>query len=811
MKTLRIIVVSFLALIIMAAVAGGVYIRYTSRKALPDYNEKKEIDGLASEVKVYRDSTAMPHIYGKNVEDVYRVTGYVMAQDRMWQMDLLRRLTTGNLSEVLGEDLVEIDQLFRSLHFDRKSKLILERTDPEILAALEAFADGVNHYLYVNRGKLSPEFSILGYQPALWEPEHTVNLIGYMSWGLTMAWSTEIRMFSIEEKLGDTDLFRELIPDHAANPSTVYPEMESDLASPLSFLEEVQNTLGELGLEVFMGSNNWAVAPSKSTTGGAILANDMHLEINAPGIWYQLHTAVPGELDVSGVALPGTPFVVCGHNQDVAWGMTNVMLDDMDFYLETIHSNDSGLYRIDGEWKELRFEEEQIPVKGGDTLTVFNRFTHRGPVISGFKGLDEKVISMRWTGNEFSNEVRSVYLFNRMKNWDDFRDAASSFTSISQNIAYADTEGNIGIQTTAGIPVREGAPYLVYPGDTSLYDWKRILGFEELPYSYNPPSGFVASANNRTIGDEFPWYISNWFDLPNRNEQIQARLEEKERLSVEDFESIQADVYSRWAEKLLPWMLQSSERQIAGASERVQNAFHQLGKWDYRMNVESVPATLFEMLYLKMLEGIYKDELGDTLFSEILSQDLLASYHLDKLRQGAKSAWMDDVSTRDVVEETGDIVLRAMEKTLDELEERLGPEMDQWQWGKVHKLTLKHPLSSVDVLDRAFKLSRGPYPVPGSYHTVSAYSYPLTDFAEVGYGPSHRHIFSTNSWDDSRVIIPGGISGIPASEYYCSQTEAFADYRFKKHLFSFEAVEKAAKYEAVFYPEGKMPGTGVEE
>ncbi len=811
MKTVRIIVVSFLALIIMAAVAGGVYIRYTSRKALPDYNEKIEIDGLASSVQVYRDSTAMPHIYGKNVKDVYRVTGYVMAQDRMWQMDLLRRLTTGRLSEALGEDLVKIDQLFRSLHFDRKSKLILERMDPEILAALEAFADGVNHYLYVNRGKLSPEFSILGYQPEAWEPEHTVNLIGYMSWGLTMAWSTEIRMFRFEEKLGNNELFRELIPDHAANPSTVYPELEGELTSPMAFLEEVQNTLRDLGLEVFMGSNNWAVAPSKSTTGGAILANDMHLEINLPGIWYQLHNTVPGELDVSGVALPGTPFVICGHNQDVAWGMTNVMLDDMDFYLEKINPGDSGLYRLDGEWKKLRFEEERIPVKGGDTVSVINRFTHRGPVISVFRGVEDRVISMRWIGNEYSNEVRSVYLFNRMKNWEDFRDAASSFIAISQNIAYADRQGNIGIQTTAGIPVRKGEPYLVYPGDTSLYDWKRILEFEELPYSYNPPSGYVASANNKTIGDEYPWYISNWFDLPNRYEQIRNRLEEKEKHDVSDFESIQADVYSPWAEKLLPWMLKAAEGQLADAGEKLQDAYYQLEKWDYRMELKSVPATLFEMLFLKMLEGIYKDELGDTLFSEILGQDLLASYHLDKLRQGANSAWIDDVSTPDVVEETGDIVMKALEKTLKELEERMGPEMAGWQWGEFHTLTLKHPLSSVDVLDRAFKLSRGPFPVPGSYHTVSAYSYPLTDFARVGSGSSHRHIFNTADWDDSRVIIPSGISGIPASEYYGSQAKAFAGYQYKKHLFSRDSVEKAARYEAVFYPEGKMPSPEEEE
>jgi penicillin amidase len=299
-----------------------------------------------------------------------------------------------------------------------------------------------------------------------------------------------------------------------------------------------------------------------------------------------------------------------------------------------------------------------------------------------------------------------------MKNWDEFRDAASTFIAISQNIVYADKEGNIGMQTTAGIPLRTGNPYLVYPGDTSLYDWKSIVAFSELPRSFNPPSGYLASANNRTIDEDYPYYISQWFDLPNRYEQIEKRLSEQDKLGIDDFESIQADVYSPWAEKLLPWMLGSIENKSGDAGERIQEAIKYLRDWDYRMDLESVAATLFEKLYLNLLTELYKDELGDTLFGELLNQDLLAAYHLDKLRSGMESEWIDNTETEDRIEETGDIVLKALEGTLAQMEELLGREMEEWKWGRVHTLTLEHPLSTVDAVDRAFRLSRGPFPVP---------------------------------------------------------------------------------------------------
>jgi penicillin amidase len=800
MKVLRRIVIAFLALVVMGFIAGGIFIKYNSQKAIPDYNKEIVFTALNNQVIVKRDSFAVPSVYAQNEADLYRTVGYVMAQDRLWQMDLLRRITTGRLSEIFGKEMLVPDQLFRSLGFLDKSELVLAACDEQIKLALEAFSEGVNQYIEDNFGKLPPEFTILGYVPEKWEPKFSVNLIGYMAWGLTLGWSTEISLYKIKQAVG-SELYSELEPDMDMQREYIYPDgIDHELMAVNSALDIISQTISDLGLNVFEASNNWVVSPSKSENGQAMLANDMHLGLNAPGIWYQMHQVVPEKLNVTGVVLPGQPFVICGHNDDVAWGMTNVMLDDMDFYMETLKVDDSTKYLYNSEWKDLKIVREIIHDKSGDSTEVYNFFTHRGPAISGFKEVKDKAISMRWIGSEFSNEVRSVYLFNRMKNWEDFRNAASTFISISQNIAYADRQGNIGMQTTGGIPIRKGNGIFIAPGDTSKYDWTGIVSFEELPHDYNPPKGYLASANNRTIGDDYPYYISRWFDLPNRMEAITESLESKEKLSIEDFKAIQSKQVSKWAEKLVPYFTGLLKDDIVNQNEIMNVAYTYLDTWNYEMSVESVEATLFEQFYVEFLRAVFYDELGEKLFTELITQDMIPSYFMDKVRRTNESAWFDDVSTKDKIEDAKDIAIIALNNALNILSERLGRDMAGWEWGTVHSLSLNHPLGKVDVLNRAFKLNRGPFPVGGSYHTVSPYSYPLNDLFHADHGSSHRHIFTTGDWDKSQVIIPTGISGIPASDFYCDQTDDYLNYRYKTDYFSDSGVDNSTRFRTIFKP-----------
>lgn len=807
MKIFRIVLYVILSLIVLAIIAGGIFIKYTSSKGIPDYESDISLKNMQAEVTVLRDSLAIPHIYAKNEEDLYRAVGYVMAQDRLWQMDLLRRLTTGRLSEIFGKDMIEADLLFRSLKFSEKSNLVLEKSNPEVIACLEAFADGVNQYIESKGGKLPPEFSILGYLPEPWEPVHSANLIGYMSWGLTMAWSTETILFKIQQIVDDVH-YRELIPNLDFHDKYVIPDPEKD--SALAFyspLNTIDNDISVLGLQVLQASNNWAVSGSKSLTGKPLLANDMHLDLNAPGIWYQMHQVVEGKLNVTGVVLPGQPLVICGHNENVAWGMTNVMLDDMDFYVETLKSDDSASYLLNGEWKDLIIKEETIHIKGGDSVFRFNRFTHRGPVVSEIKGFKDHIVSMRWIGMEFSNELNAVYLFNRMKNWDEFRTAAKDFIAISQNMVYADKAGNIGMQTVGGIPIREGNPATFFRGDTSLNDWKGLVPFEELPFVYNPEDGFVASANNRTISSNYPHYISLWFDLPFRYEGIVEELTAKEILNHADFIAIQSKQESVNARKFTPVYLEALKSYVSDMNELEKKAYDLLSEWgnsNFSMDKNSIPATLFEYMFIELIRSVFLDEIGDELLMGLLKQDLVPHYLLNNIRITGKSVWTDNINTTGKQETFTDNIIEAFVNTVIKLEES-GVNIDDWKWGNYHTLTLKHPLGSVNMLNRAFQLNRGPFPVGGSFHTVSPYSYPLDSPFGANHGASHRHIYCTANWDNSLVIIPTGTSGIPASDYYCDQTEMYLNYQYKKDRYSKGAVEKNVKYRMVIGGEDDLP------
>jgi len=791
------VVLSILVLLLILFVIAKSRI---SKKSLPDYNENIQLTDIKQPVKVYRDSFAVPHIYASNEHDLYTAAGYLMAQDRLWQMDLMRRATTGNLAEIFGKSFISTDKLMRSLKITEKSQIVLEHSSQKVTTALKAFASGVNQYISNTQDQLPPEFTLLNYQPKKWKPIHSINLIGYMAWDLTMPWSYEITMHKLQSRLNQQH-FQTLIPDVSSQKTPIYPNYQSDtlIKKMKDHLLTEKKKLENLGLKVFSGSNNWAVSGEKSTTGLPILANDMHLGLFTPGIWYQMHMNVPEKLHVTGVALPGQPFVISGHNDSIAWGMTNVMLDDMDFYKETIHKKDSGKYLLDGNWKDIKIEQEHIPVKDSDTITKIIKYTHRGPIISSSKGLDQS-ISMRWIGNEYSNELRSVYLLNHASNWKEFKNAVKTFISVSQNIVYADIQNNIGLYCCAGVPIREGNGLSVYPGDTTRYDWQGFIPFEQLPHSFNPESGIVSSANNKTVDETYPYYISHWFDLPSRIRRIRGLLKKKPQLSVEDFKRIQTDQHSEMVNRLKPQFLERLKTGNNSFSENEQLALKKLEAWDSRYEKTSTAALIFETLYIEFSRSLTKDEIGDTLFGEFLKRDILVRNLINRELKAKRTPWTDDKATPDKQESQADLMKASFHETIQKLEKKLGPDMEQWTWGKLHTLTLQHPLSEKKVLDKAFNLNRGPFSVGGSYHTVCPYSYPLNKPYKVNHGASHRQIYSLANWDHSWSVIPTGNSGIPASKHYCDQTELYIHKKYHKDVFSRKAANKYQKYHMEFIP-----------
>lgn len=799
MKIFKKILLALLIIIVLALAGAYFFVGHISKKALPEYNGEIILKGFKENVTIYRDNFAIPHIVASNQEDLYRATGYVMAQDRLWQMDLMRRVTMGRLSEIFGKDMINADHTMRILSIPDKSKLVLEQTDQSVIDALQAFADGVNEYMESHMDKLPPEFSILGYKPEPWKIEHSVNLIGYMAWDLTMAWSSEVMLYKLNHML-DSALFRQILPDMATQNTFVFGQEKlamSELQYRSSLLSATEK-LNELGLGVFEASNNWAVSGKKSATGAPILANDMHLGLMAPGIWYQVHQKVPGQLDVTGLMLPGAPFVICGHNEKIAWGMTNVMVDDMDFYLETINPSDSNQYKLDGEWKNMEIKKEQIQTKEGETIEKTIRFTHRGPVVSQFHQVKDKVVSMRWTGNDYSNELRSVYLLNRASNWDEFKDALTTFNALGQNVVYADTEGNIGLYSATSIPVRSGDPGFLYPGDTSAYDWKGIVPFDQLPYEYNPEIGYVSSANCRTAPPDYPFYISYWYDLPYRMDRIREILEEKEQLSIEDFKKMLGDQKSKLAEEMFPNLIKGLEG-IQGLDKNQNKALDYLLGWDGVLGTESQAASIFEYFQVCFIRNLVEDELGWEMYRKFNGNKTLTKNLVKNVWKKTESGWYDNINTPEK-EDFKTIVQKSFKDATDSLKTKIGTNPDEWQWGKIHTLTLMHPMGKVPILDFVFGLNKGPYPVGGGYHTVSPYSYSYNKLFDVNHGASHRHIFSLANWDESLTVIPTGNCGIPASKHYCDQSELYINNQFHDDFFDMSKVEKTTTYKLSILP-----------
>ncbi len=793
---------SVIAIVLVLGIGAGIYLNHLKTAALPVIDGNLPLKGLTAPVTVYRDAHGVPSITADNERDLYRAVGYVMAQDRLWQMDLLRRVTLGRLSEIFGDSLVEVDLLMRALKMSDKSLVILDNCrDQGLLSALDAFCAGVNAYIADAGDRLPPEFRILGYAPEPWEPLHSVNLIGYMAWDLTSPWEIEPLFHKIRQQVGDA-LYQELLPDPVMMKTPVHlPGYDMVSSGWDAGLRQSAKILGDLGVTVFHGSNNWAAGPERTQTGKPLFANDMHLGLNAPGLWYPMLHHAEGHVHVTGVVLPGQPFVIVGHNAHIAWGMTNVTVDDMDFFLEKTDDAHPGQYQYQGEWIDFETQQETIHIKDGEPVTRDLQFTRHGPVISGFKGLDSEVVSMKWIGNTMSDELGAVYQLNRAENWDDFRRAVRGFVAVSQNIAYADVQGNVGLQTCAGIPIRKNGNGMdVYPGWTDEYEWLGTVPFEALPYTFNPAEGVVSSANNKTVDTSYPHHISHWFALHYRIDRIREMLAAKNRLSLEDFMAMQTDHQSRLVTDLLPGLLARLTPRSAELSDLEQAALGILTSWDGEMRQDAPAPAIFDKVYVTCARNLLADEMGHDLVNEFLSKSYPVRHAMHNIWPKTDAAWADNIHTPGVKESLSDIVYQSFGEAVAALAEKLGNDPEKWQWGSIHTLTLSHPLGSVAILDTLFGLNRGPFPAPGSFHTVSPYAYKVNAPFDVKHGASQRHIYDLSDWDNSRTIIPTGSSGIPASPFYCSQAEMYMNGAYRQDLFTLERISAAAAHTLVLLP-----------
>lgn len=794
MKILKITLVTIAVLLAVVLLAGVIAVPALRKSGLPELNGEKSLSALTAEVKVIRDERGVSHIYASNEHDLYFMTGYITAQERLWQMDMVRHATQGRLSELFKRDMFETDIFLRALGMQEKSRMVLEKEDPEILATLQAYADGVNAWITGCGKKLPPEFRVLGYEPEPWTMVDITNIIGFIGWDLASSnLSNEISNYKLGMKLG-AEKAAELIADWNLVDEVVFPDFKLDDKLTDKALKAVSSMekLEELGIVTLSGSNNWAVSGSRSETGKPILSNDMHLGFNVPGFWLQVHQVIPGKLNVTGVLFPGEPFIIAGHNDRIAWGMTNLGVDDIDLFVETVDSTGNN-YLYNGEWLPFRDVEHTLKMTDDSSQTRVLRYTHHGPVISGMQNIDDVVLSMCWSGYDYSDEIKAVYLLNRAGNWDEFRTALSHFKSISQNFAYADVDGNIGLNTGGGVPVRKGTGLLPRRGDTDEYEWKGYVPFELLPSSFNPEEGFISSANQRTVDSSYPFFISGEFSMPYRIMRIREMAGEKQVLGIEDFKRMITDNHSAYAKMLTPVILKGAEA-LSDPGETERKAIEELRVWNYAMDASLVAPTLFEFIRMEMAYQLLGDEL-DELYGAALGRQ--HDFYLYRLMKEGPDGWVDNVNTPEE-ESLETIIARSISAALDTLTARYGGYGEQWQWGRIHTITLEHPMGGVKILDRVLKLNSDTYGVGGSYHTVEPYAF--RDNFRAHHGASERHIFNTADWDESLTVIPTGTSGIPGSPFYLSQTETYINNGFYSEPFSDAAVEAAKKYEMIFRP-----------
>jgi penicillin amidase len=529
-----------------------------------------------------------------------------------------------------------------------------------------------------------------------------------------------------------------------------------------------------------------------------IFANDPHLGHSAPGIWYEAHLATPS-MNVSGSILPGIPFIIIGANEHVAWGWTNVMADDADFYIEKINPDNPDQYEYRGRWEDMTIKDEIIKIKGAEDVKYPVKLTRHGPIIDDLNKLKESKgtsLSMRWTAYEML-QANPFLDLNAAGSIDDIEKAVEHFKCPGQNWVYADDKGNIGYWAAVGIPIRDGfSGAIPVPGWDGKHEWKGYVPTAEQPHMRNPTIGWIATANNKIVGDDYPYPISHYYVMPDRFVRIQEMITAKEKLDVKDFEKIQADFYVVLAKEWVPIMLKSlSDEKL---SEKEKKALSTLNNWDLVANTAGTAPTVFHAVINEMVKNTFKKRLGDELYGNYIGKSFVAFNAMRNLMSQGQSPWFDDPDTPEV-EGIREIIVKSFKEAVIYLEGQMGDKVVDWKWGKLHTLTIYHPLGKSSSLMGAF-LNIGPFPTGGSFATVNPQPYRLSNPWEGYHGASLRYIIDFSNMKNSLRVIPTGISGNFMSPHYDDQTELWRTGKYRPFVLDRKSVEKDARHTLIMIP-----------
>ncbi len=794
--------------------------------------ETLALPGLHAPVTVVYDHMGIPHIYAENAHDLFMAQGYVESMDRFWQMDWWRHLSSGTLSEISGAETLGTDMFLRTLMLKRATENDLAVTSEEGMAALEAYTAGVNAYL---DGKAPSDVAMeyelaasMGMEPEIkpWIVQDTLRWYKMMALDLSGNFQQELVRAGLIDAVGSLGT-RFLLPEYpfGQHPVIVEPggvdytgmsETSWQVPANMDYSGVSRHLVGGVDIanldslypSVFgrgegIGSNSWAIGPGMTDSGLPYLANDPHLGIQNPSIWYEvgLHCvelSAECPYDVVGVGFAGSPGIIIGHNNFYAWGFTNVGTDVQDVYMLTINPDNENQYMLDGEWVDFEIITETIMVQGGDPVELNIRVSVWGPVISEVIGF-EQVFALRWVALDGNTTIDALLEMNRGQSWDDFRWAAQLFDTPAQNLLYADIEGNIGYQMPGKTPIRaEGHdPRVPVDGSTSDNAWQGFVPFDELPMIFNPDAGYIVTANNTVVPADYPYYIDDIWAHGYRAMRIEWLIQNDEDgvLTVEDIQAIHGDNYNAKADFLIP-ALQGLEFEDAAMSEFV----NWLAAWDRQNDADSGEAALFEMFWVKLLENSLYDDLGD-----ILGSGALTWYLMDQMLQNPTHViygvvW-DDSRTPDVTETAVEVLAMSFEQAVEAVSTAQGDDPAAWSWGAVHQAVFTAtPFGEFGdpELDALFNVSIG---TGGGTAIVNATGWSASNPFEVTALPSMRQILIPGDWDASLRTNTLGQSGNPMSPHYSDQVEMWANVEYHADWYSREAVEADAEMTLTLTPE----------
>ncbi len=776
MKVFKIIAVTLLVIVACLVI----FYFYFKSAHQPKYSGEISLQGLSKKVDIYFTDYGIPHIYAQTSEDAYYAFGYVHAQDRLWQMDLLRRVGSGRLSELFGKDLITTDKYLRTMglgsYSEESAKNYIKR-NPESLPLVKAYLAGVNDYILNNPKTL--EHTILGIEIEPFTEQNVFEVLTYMAFSFSNGPFTDPFLTELSNRL-DSSYLKDLQVYHYKG-ETVIPNHDSRYSN---LSDEIASALLKAGIPEFKGSNSWVLSGKKTSTGQVILANDPHIAFSQPSVWYEAHLVMP-ETEYYGYFIAGSPFPPILHNADFSNGLTMFENDDIDFYIEEIHPEDSNMYRFKGEWVEMNSRDELIKVNDSEDVDMIIRSTSHGPLVSDVLKENplEDAVSMYWVTTNFPNNILEIlHGFTTTKTMSDFEEKAEMIHGPGLNVMYGDKDGNVAWWASGKLIQRrnELTSKQFYDGSTGLDDPDAHLPFQKNPRSVNPPSGYVFSANNQP--DTVDGIVYSGYYLPDdRAERIKQLIESKEKLNVEDIKSMQLDTQSKTFENIkgiLLFAIKDTDR-----TEILQA----LIPWKATFHTNDFRATIFQKWLYEILEHTMKDELGDELWESYKATHTY-KVAIEHLIKNEDSKWWDDVTTEEK-EDRLQIITHSFEETILDLTDYWGSDFSKWQWGKTHTLTHNHAMGTA----LSF-FNIGPFEVPAGNEVINnlGFTYSGNKYLNVSFGPSTRRIIDfadvrNNSWS----ILPTGQSGNYFSPHYDDQAEMFVNGEFRKMLMNHTEIEEA--------------------